>query len=103
MAEQKYKVVLSNQKFYEEVLLNDRKKTVKVGTELNCDVRLYKECFTERFRIEFVLLDDTWSVRCSDNLYIYTGDVRKLTQTALSSSDTMTFRYSSSNLDAFML
>ena len=40
----KYKVVLSNQKFYEEVLLNDRKKTVKVGTELNCDVRLYKEC-----------------------------------------------------------
>ena len=103
MADQKFKAVLSGAKFYEEVLLSSDHKTVRVGTELDCDVRLYKECLLERFRIEFHLYEGKWSVKCSDNLYIYTGDVRKLTRATLSSNDAMTFRYSSSNRDAFTL
>ena len=73
-----YKAVLSNKLFYEELLFGDNPNAkIIVGTEIDCDVRLHKEWFQDKFWLEFIGYEGKWSVRCSDNLYIYTGDVRR--------------------------
>ena len=99
-----YKAVLSNKLFYEELLFGDNPNAkIIVGTEINCDVRLHKEWFQDKFWLEFIGYEGKWSVRCSDNLYIYTGDVRRLSRIMLDGVDSLQIRYVGSNLDAFVI
>lgn len=103
MSEREYKAVLSNHRCYEEIILGQNGRAVRVGTNLGCEVRLYRECFREDFWIEFSCNKGQWTIKCSDNIYIYTGDIRKISRSILSNLDVLAFRYSASNLDAFSL
>lgn len=104
MLANEYKAVITNQNCYEEfVLVPVVGKAVRVGTKLGCDVRFYKEHFRDEFWIEFNLNQEQWTIKCSDNLYIYTGDVRKISRSILNNLDVLSFRYSGTNLDAFDL
>lgn len=41
----RYKIILSNNNFYKEIELTEDLQQIKVGTGVDCDVRLRKELF----------------------------------------------------------
>lgn len=43
--EKRYKIVLTGNRVYKEIELTPEKAQVKVGTGLDCDIRLRKELF----------------------------------------------------------
>lgn len=100
-----YKAIFSNESFYEEVYFGDSysNKRIRVGTGLGCTIRLHKEWFSEQYWIDIIENNGKWSIRCSDNLYFFTGDVRKLTRVVIEGTEKINVRYAISNFDAFAI
>lgn len=73
-----YILKLSSKNLYKEIQLSPAETHMKIGMDVDCDVRLYKENFFEKFDLTFTKTGSGWNVCCSDNVYIYAGDVRKL-------------------------
>ena len=73
----RHKIILSNNHIYKEIELSPEAHQVKVGTGVDCDVRLHKDLFFGAIELVFVKTDSQWSVYCSDNLYLTVGDIRK--------------------------
>ena len=69
----------------------------------DCDVRLYKENFFEVFKLSFRKSDKGWTVSCTDNVYLDTGEVIKLSTKELSHGDTISVKYQSSNKEIFRI
>ncbi|WP_426350414.1 type VII secretion protein EssC [Alloiococcus sp. CFN-8] len=99
--ESRYKIIISNKNLYKEIELTSDMKEVKVGTAVECDIRLRKELFFGPIELVFVKNGDGWSVLCSDNLYLNLGDVRKLMTKALSHGDSFEVKYQDSNNEVF--
>ena len=74
----RYKLIISSKNVYREVELHSEAKSVKVGTAIDCDVRMHKELFFETIELSFAKYNGTWYVSCSENLFLDVGDVRKL-------------------------
>ena len=74
----RYKITLSSNTVYKEIELAPDAQQVKVGTGVDCDIRLRKEFFFGQIELLFVKNGNEWSVHCSDNLYLTVGDIRKL-------------------------
>ena len=74
----RYKVIISCKNIYKEVELSPDASEVKVGTSIECDVRLRKDLFFGGVELQFVKNGKEWTVLCSDNLYLTVGDIRKL-------------------------
>ena len=92
-----YKAVLTNRELYIEIELPHNEQIVRVGTVPGCKTRLRKNLFFEEFYIQFTKLKDSWRLSCSNNVYIYCGDVRKLSNKELSNGDLISIRYQNSN------
>ena len=101
--ESRYKVIISNKNIYKEIELFPQAKEIKVGTGLECDVRLRKELFFGNIELKFVASEETWTVLCSDNLYLTLGDVRKLMTKELKHGETLEIRYQDSDIEVFEL
>ncbi len=101
--ENRYKLLLSNRTFYKEVELLPKTTQLRVGTEIDCDVRLHKKMFFEKVELTFEKKQEQWSVVCCDNLYLSVGDVRKLITKQLSHGDELTLKYQESDHDVFTL
>lgn len=99
--ESRYKIIISNKNIYKEIELTSDMKEVKVGTNLDCDIRLRKELFFGPIELVFVKNGDGWSVLCSDNLYLNLGDVRKLMTKTLSHGDSFEVKYQDFNNEVF--
>lgn len=100
----RYKAVLSNKLFYEEVIFDDRQDPkMKIGTDLECDFRLHKEWFNDGFWIEFVGYEGKWNARCSESIFFYTEDAGKLSRVVLEGTDVLNVHYASDNCDAFTI
>ena len=99
----RHKITISSNTIYKEIELTSEAKQIKVGTDIDCDVRLRKELFFEKIELVFLKKDDEWSVCCSDNLYLSLGDVRKLVTKDLQHGDTLEVRYQESDNYAFSL
>lgn len=97
----RYKAVISNRSIYKEVELLPDLQQVKVGTETDCDFRLRKDLFFDKVELSFVNNGDYWSVVCSDNLYLDTGDLRKMLTKRLVHGETFGVKYQQSNNDLF--
>lgn len=98
----RYKIILSNNKnLYKEIELAPDVLQVKVGTGLDCDVRLYKEMFFGQIELLFVRNKSKWMVQCSDNLYLAVGDVRKLMTKNLVHGDILEVKYQDTDTIAF--
>lgn len=93
----RYKITLSNNTIYKEIELAPDAQQVKVGTGMDCDVRLHKEMFFGQIELFFIKTNDVWSVNCSDNLYITLGDIRKLATKQLVHGDVLEIRYQESD------
>lgn len=103
----RYKIILSSKNLYKEIELSETTLEVKVGTGLDCDIRLHKDLFFEPIELFFVNKDGSWSILCSDNLYLSVGDVRKLITKSLEHGDSLEIRYQNSgnlifNLDFYI-
>lgn len=97
----RYKVIISNKNIYKEVELAPDAQMVKVGTGIDCDVRLRKSMFFEQIELIFMKQENEWSVMCSDKLYLTVGDIRKLFTKKLSHGDTLTVKYQDSDSEVF--
>lgn len=96
----RYKITLSNNFIYKEIELTSDMQQVKVGTGVDCDIRLRKELFFEPIELNFIRDREGWSVYCSDNLYLAMGDVRKYAIWNLTHGDALELRYQ--NADHFV-
>ncbi len=99
----RYKIILSSNNLYKEVDLAPEAKEVKIGTGVECDVRLRRELFFGQIELSFVKAGSQWSVNCSDGLYITVGDVRKLMTKTLQHGDTFEVKYQDSDIQLFSL
>lgn len=89
----RYKIVLTGNSLYKEIELAGDVHQVKVGTGVDCDVRLRKEQFFEPVELVFVQKNSIWTVTCSDNLCLTVGDVRKLMTKQLNFGDSLKVKY----------
>lgn len=97
----RYKVIISGRYIYKEIELSPNISSVKVGTNVDCDVRLHKDMYFGAIELEFVRRDEGWVLSCSDNLYLTTGDVRKLVTKTLMHGDVFNVKYQDSNMEVF--
>lgn len=95
--ESRYKIILSNNNLYKEIELAPGTQQVKVGTGVECDIRLLKKLFFGQIELLFTKNNDGCSVLCSDNLYITVGDVRKLVTKQLNHGDVLEVHYQESD------
>lgn len=93
----RYKIILSNSNIYREIELAPDAQQIKVGTALDCDIRLRKEFFFGQIELLFVKNQGTWTVLCSDNLYITVGDIRKLVTKKLQHGEQLDVKYQESD------
>lgn len=99
----RYKIVISNKNVYKEIELSPEAKYLKLGTGVDCDVRLRKNLFFGQIELVFERSGDSWSVRCSDNLYLTVGDIRKLMTMELSHGDLVEVKYFESDNSVFYI
>ena len=98
-----YVVKISNKNIYREVQLPLDSKMMKIGMNIDCDVRFYKDLFFDDFELVFRKNSEKWQVVCSDNIYIDAGDVRKLLTKELKHGDTFLIKYQQSDSDLFTI
>lgn len=101
--ENRFKIVLSNTNFYKEIELTPNMSSVKVGTSVDCEVRLYKDWFFEPISLHFLNDNGSWMLTCSDNLYVALGDVRKLVTKTLQHGDAFVIKYQQYEIEAFSI
>lgn len=97
MMDKRYKIILSSNNLYKEIELAQDAQRVKVGTTIDCDVRLRKDLFFGTVELFFVKNGENWSVHCSDNLYLTVGDIRKLMTKNLVHGDSLEIKYQESD------
>lgn len=101
--ENRYKIVLSRHQLYKEIELAQDAQQIRVGTNLECDIRLRKELFFGKVELLFVKNGADWTVLCSDGLYLTVGDIRKLMTKKLAHGDSLEVRYQDSDNLVFTL
>lgn len=97
----RYKIIVSSKNIYREIELPTDAKEIKLGTGIDCDVRLHKSLFFDQIELVFSKGDSGWTVMCSDNLYLTVGDVRKLLTKSLVHGDLLTVKYQNSDNEVF--
>ena len=99
----KYKIIISNKNIYREVELPIDAATFRVGTTQECEVRLDKDLFFCNLRLDFINNGGSWTLMCSDKIFITAGDTRRLINTALNHGDIFQVKYQDSGNDIFTL
>ena len=99
----RYKVTLSSNTVYKEIELASDMQQVKVGTGVDCDIRLRKELFFGQVELVFARNGDDWAVSCSDNMYLTVGDIRKLMTKKLVHGDVLEIKYQESDILVFTM
>lgn len=98
-----YIIKLSSKRVYREIQLPVDSEIMKIGMDIACDVRLYKEDFFESFQLDLSKKNHIWQVVCSENIYIDAGDVRKLVSKAMNHGDIFSVKYQNSDQEAFQI
>ena len=97
----RFRITLTGKNLYKEVELLPEMKNLRLGTGMECDVRLRREQFFEAVELSFVRNEDNWMVLCANNLFISTGDARKLFTLNLSHGSTFSVCYQNSGIELF--
>ena len=98
-----YKVILQNKSFYREINLDSDMSNVSIGTGTESKIRLRKEYFFGQITLSFTNMGNFWNLKCSDNLYLDVGDIRKISSTKLIHGSEIKVCYQNSNSEAFMV
>ena len=99
-----YLLVLVGRTFTREVELDADTALVRVGTSPRCDVRFRKDEFYTAFELEFAKdQDGSWTLSCSDDVYVSDGGVRRLNVVSLRHADSYSVKYASRDATLFSL
>lgn len=98
-----YKAILSNNRLYKEIELLPNVEPLSVGTPKECDVRLNKDLFFYDFRIDFICNDSSWTINCSDNVYVTNDGMMKYTSIELHHGDKVVIKYADSKQEILSL
>ncbi len=97
----RYKLIISNKNLYREIDIELDATAIKIGTQVEDDIRLPKDLFFEQITISLVKKVKDWYIYCSDNLYFSLGDVRKVFTKQLVHGDKLIVKYQNANIDVF--
>ena len=97
----RYKIIVSGRGLYKEIELTPDDREVRLGTGVDCDVRLRRESFFGNIELRFLKVDSGWTLLCSDNLYMTSGDVKKMMTKILAHGDILFLKYQDSDTDVF--
>lgn len=97
----RYKIVVTNHNLYKEFEFPDGKNEFKIGTTVNCDLRLDRDLFFEPIELGFIKSASSWSVFTSEKLYLTTGNSQKLITMALNHGNTFFVKYQDSDTEVF--
>ena len=97
----KYRINISGKNIYREIELPTDVQQIKVGTDSDCHIRIHKDLFFEAVALYFVRQNESWTVTCSDNLYLDIGDVRKFLTLPLANGMTFSVKYKESENEVF--
>jgi len=76
----RYKIIISNKNLYKEIELAPEINKLRVGTSVDCDIRLRKELFFKPIELLFLKRDEQWLVTCGDELRLSTQSAKRITQ-----------------------
>lgn len=99
--EQRYKLTIFSKNIYKEIELLPDAEQIKIGTAINCDIRLRKDLFFEDFVIALVKNNEAWTIQVSDNVYLDFGGNRKIWSKPITHGDHFSLKYSSSDSELF--
>ena len=99
----RYKIILASKSVYKEIELPPDAQQIKVGTGVDCDIRLRRDLFFGNIELLFARNGAGWGVYCSDNLYLTVGDIRKLMTKNLVHGDLVKVQYQESGNVVFSL
>lgn len=101
--ENRYQLIIKNNRIYNEVELLNTCKNLRVGTNRSCDIRLSKELFTTDFEISLENNDVIWTIKCDEHLYIFADGIQKLASKDLEHGDEVVFMYQESDQEVFKI
>lgn len=101
--EKRYKLILSSRKIYREVSLPESTKKIQVGTQVDADVRFRQMYFFEPFSFSVTNVQGNWQIECGENLYVSSGDMRKLVVQQLEDGKIATIKYRESGVDVLSI
>ncbi len=99
--EQRYKLTIFSKNIYKEIELLPEAEQIKIGTAINCDIRLRKDLFFEEFVIVLSKNNESWTIQVSDNVYLDFGGNRKIWSKPITHGDQFSLKYSNSDADLF--
>lgn len=91
-----YRIIVLGSSLYKEIEILPNDDYIKLGTDIDCNVRLHKKYFFENIKIEFVKKNDCWSMICSDNLYFTSGNSKRMMSKRLEHGEHFEVRYQES-------
>lgn len=95
--DKRYKLILSNNRFFLEAALPENASRYSVGTGINCECRFAKERFFTDFELIFTPYEETWAVSAKGAVYLSSDGVVKLHSFRFSHGDELKVYYQSSN------
>lgn len=99
--ENRYRIIVLSKSIYKEIEVSPESNLVKFGTGNSCDIRVRKDLFFEPVELVFSKREGgDWIVTCSDNLYIYVDEVRKLMSVPVRHGTELLLKYQQSGGDA---
>lgn len=102
--DKEYKLVLSNGKFYKEIILKEDIRQLYIGTIDGCDVLLDKDIFASSFCFLIYLnQQNSWEINCDDNIYIAEESIVKQITRSLVHGDDVKIKYQHNNKPALNL
>ena len=96
----RYRIIIFNRSIYKEIEIVSDMQQFKIGTQKDCDQRLRKDQFFGEIALCFVNIGGSWSVNCSDNLYLDIGDLRKMLALQLTHGMKFKVKYQDSGNEA---
>ncbi len=99
----RYKIILTNNRIYREIELWSGLDSLKVGTEAGCEVRLKKEWFFEEFYLFVFQKEEHFEITCSGNTYLTAGDDRKYLTRELVHGDRLSVNYQGTDSELLTL
>ena len=99
----RYRLIISSKNIHKEIELAPELNELKIGTGVDCAVRLRKDMFFGQIELALVQDREGWRIACSDSVYLTHGDVRKLVAKQLKHGDELSVRYQESGNEVFTL
>lgn len=98
-----YKITISNRNLYREFRVTEGVEKFYIGTTTRCEFRMNSDYFFTPIELAFVKNQNEWQIFCNDEIYLSTGDIRKLSFSKIKHGDVLKIKYATNGNDVFEL